>query len=139
MSNDFVLLKLEKPSKFKSVKLAAADGSAIKVGEWATASGWGRTNEYGTTSYGLQHVKLRLISNEECSRAIKSDETVTCAGGLGASPCYGCPLVKESADVDDVLLGLVSWGDTCVRDGTPTAFAIVSRVRAWIESITSVL
>ncbi|KAG6953182.1 hypothetical protein JG687_00012532 [Phytophthora cactorum] len=123
MSNDFVLLKLEKPSKFKSVKLAAADGSAIKVGEWATASGWGRTNEYGTTSYGLQHVKLRLISNEECSRAIKSDET----------------LVKESADVDDVLLGLVSWGDTCVRDGTPTAFAIVSRVRAWIESITSVL
>ncbi|ETN10347.1 hypothetical protein PPTG_10492 [Phytophthora nicotianae INRA-310] len=77
MSNDFVLLKLERPSKFKPVKLAAADGSDLKTGERVTASGWGRTDENGTTSYELQH----------------------------------------------------GWD--------PTAFGIVSRVRAWIESITS--
>ncbi|OWZ17823.1 Serine protease [Phytophthora megakarya] len=142
MSNDFVLLKLERPSQFEPVQLAVADGSDIKAGEWATVSGWGRTDENATTSYELQHVKLQLKTKEECVKALKIDDTVTCAGGPGNSPCAGDsggPLVKSSTKGDDVLIGLVSWGDTCGRDGTPTAFAIVSRVRGWIGSIVGEL
>ncbi|EGZ06460.1 hypothetical protein PHYSODRAFT_341723 [Phytophthora sojae] len=139
MWNDFVGLGLERPSQIKPVKIAAADGSDINPGEFAAAIGWGRVDENATTSYELQSVKLQLLSYDECSKVLDIDE---CAGGPGKSPCYGnsgCPLVREAPGGDDVLIGVVSWGDTCGRDGTPTAFGIVSRVRGWIESLTGKL
>ncbi|KAL4092965.1 hypothetical protein PRIC1_011954 [Phytophthora ramorum] len=138
---DFLVLELERPSTFKPVKMAALDGSDTKTGDWATVLGWGRTTENGTTSHELQQTKLQLITNEECLESMKVDDAVVCAKGpLGESACYGDsggPLVKESPNGEDVLIGVVSWGNGCGRDGAPTAFGLVARVREWIESISS--
>ncbi|OWY92859.1 Serine protease trypsin-like protein, partial [Phytophthora megakarya] len=48
-------------------------------------------------------------------------------------------LIKENGngDEDDVLIGLVSWGDGCGDEGLPTLYARVSSAVAWINSITS--
>lgn len=44
-SHDFMVLELERPSKFTPVKLAAADNSDFKAGKWATTMGWGTDAE----------------------------------------------------------------------------------------------
>ncbi|POM66602.1 Hypothetical protein PHPALM_17516 [Phytophthora palmivora] len=141
ITHDFMVLELERPSRFKPVKLAAIDGSNDKAGVWATSLGWGYTQENGTMSYELKHVKQQVLTNEECMKKMKIDDSVICAGGVtNESTCEGDsggPLVVESPDGEDVLIGVVSWGNICGKAGEPGAFSRVSSARKWIESITS--
>ncbi|KAG7385675.1 hypothetical protein PHYBOEH_008970 [Phytophthora boehmeriae] len=143
-SNDFVVLKLEKPSSFKPVKLAAADDSDFEAGKWTTTMGWGLDAEgNGTTPYELQRVDVQLVSDESCANFTTTDPTMVCAGGVeGKDSCNGDsggPLIIEGGkSTEDVLVGVVSWGeggDTCARDGYFGMYSRVSSARAWIDSI----
>ncbi|KAG7376553.1 hypothetical protein PHYPSEUDO_013154 [Phytophthora pseudosyringae] len=146
-SDDFMVLELERPSKFKPVKLAAPDDSDFKAGKWAATMGWGTNAEVnGTYSFELQRVDLQLVSDETCAAYAAVDSSMVCAGGvLNHDSCFGDsggPLILESPSGDnsteDVLVGLVSWSkdNTCGRDGYPAVYSRVSNVRAWIDSIT---
>ncbi|CAH0475206.1 unnamed protein product [Peronospora belbahrii] len=146
-SDDFSVLELEKASKFKPIQLAAADDSDFKAGKWAATMGWGMDAEVnGTLSYELQRVNIQLISDESCALAATIDSSMVCAGGvLGQDACFGDsggPLILEGSRGDnlteDVLIGIVSWSkdDTCGREGYPGVYSRVSKVRAWIDSIT---
>ncbi|OWZ05585.1 Serine protease trypsin-like protein [Phytophthora megakarya] len=144
MSDDFMIIELEKPSKFKPVKLAAADDSDFNVGKVATALGWGMTAPNGSFSYELKHVDMALASDKDC-KTLDSvnppDSSMVCAGGVAnQSTCNGDsggPLIVKSAEGEDVLVGVASWVKECGREGDYSVFSRVSSVRAWIETVTS--
>ncbi|KAE9002031.1 hypothetical protein PR003_g24427 [Phytophthora rubi] len=145
-SHDFMVLELEKPSKFAPVKLAAADDSDFKAGEWVTTMGWGTNAEVnGTNPYELQAVDVQLMSDEECATKVNMDSSMVCAAGvLNHDSCFGDsggPLIVQGSsemNSEDVLVGVVSWSkdNTCGREGYPGVYSRVSSVRAWIDSIT---
>ncbi|EGZ29916.1 hypothetical protein PHYSODRAFT_471425, partial [Phytophthora sojae] len=124
---DVGLLKLEKPSKQKTAKLCAADGSDNAVGTEVTVLGWGLTED-GSESPTLQEVNVAVISNAECNKQYDNriTEGMMCAGnGGGKDSCNGDsggPLVTS----DDTLIGFVSWGGKCgVHAGVYTRLTFV--------------
>ncbi|KAL4092966.1 hypothetical protein PRIC1_011955 [Phytophthora ramorum] len=144
-ADDFMVIELERPSKFKPVKLAAADDSDFKAGKWATTMGWGTNAEVnGTNSYELKRVDIQLVGDEACAAYATVDSSMVCAGGvLNRDSCFGDsggPLIVEAgagSSTEDVVVGIVSWSkdDTCGREGYPGIYSRVSSARPWIDSI----
>nr|AAY43396.1 trypsin protease GIP-like [Phytophthora infestans] len=141
-SFDVALLTLEKPSRFKPVKLPAADDSDIVAGMWSKLVGWGYTGyPEKTKAYELQGVSLQVWDNEQCGQLYPVDDTMVCAGGVkGKDSCdgdTGGPLIKGRGpgDEDDIVVGLVSWGSEC-GVGYPGVYSRVSKALEWINSIT---
>ncbi|KAG6966939.1 hypothetical protein JG688_00006539 [Phytophthora aleatoria] len=127
-SYDYVVLQLEKPSSFKPIPLAAADGSDIKYGETVTHLGWYTTTGEGprTRTHELQRADVQLMSNEECSKVTSVDDTRVCSRPIGnQNSCiggYGGPLIVERPE-GDVLVGMISWGDDCRKPGYPSYYS----------------
>jgi hypothetical protein len=82
---------------------------------------------------------LAVVSDQSCASAIgsvggysESDVTqdMLCAGGeRGKDGCQGDsggPLVVEGVDQDLQVIGVVSWGIGCARDGLPGLYAEVA-------------
>ncbi|CAH0485651.1 unnamed protein product [Peronospora farinosa] len=146
-ADDFSVFELERPSKYKPIKMAAPDDSDFKAGKWAVTMGWGVDAEVnGTYPYELQRVNIQLLSDKMCASVVNIDSSMVCAGGvLGQDSCFadsGGPMILEGSSSDslteDVLIGIVSWSkdDTCGREGYPGVYSRVSNARAWIHSIT---
>ncbi|KAE8959840.1 hypothetical protein PR003_g26135 [Phytophthora rubi] len=139
-SNDFAILKLERPSKFKPVALAASDDSDIKDGEWAAKMGWDNTGGEDTMAYELTRADVQLMSNANCAKETSIDDTMLCSRGVAnESSCtgdYGGPVVVERP-TGDVVVGVVSWGNDCGQPGYPSIYSRVSSARAWIASVTT--
>ncbi|KAG3243154.1 hypothetical protein PI124_g12029 [Phytophthora idaei] len=143
-SDDFMIVELERPSKFKPMELAAADDSDFKPGTIATTMGWGKNAETnGNFSYELQRVDVPLVSDDACGAYATVDSSMVCAGGVANhNSCegdFGGLLIIQSAEGEDVLVGIVSWAndDTCWREGYYGVYSRVSSARDWIETITS--
>ncbi|GMF55335.1 unnamed protein product [Phytophthora fragariaefolia] len=147
-ANDFAVLTLAKPSKYKPVKLPAPGGSDIRSGMWSTVMGWGLTSASSDAKASEELLRLsqQVLSNEACRKALKFttiDTSQVCAGGeQGKSPCQGDtggPFIKENGngDADDVLIGLVSGGSGCGVKGSPAIYARVSSALPWINSVVS--
>ncbi|KAK1942345.1 Trypsin 5G1 [Phytophthora citrophthora] len=143
-SYDFALLDLEKASKFQPVNLPAANDSDIVPGMWSKVMGWGETSwPNGTDSFELRGVSLVIWSNGDCAQSFGVNDLMVCAGGVaGKDSCSndtGSPLIKEKAkgDVDDILIGLASWGKGCGQDGYPAIYSRVSAAVEWVKSVTN--
>ncbi|GMF55336.1 unnamed protein product [Phytophthora fragariaefolia] len=146
-ANDFAVLTLVKPSKYKPVKLPAPGGSDVQTSMWSTAMGWGLTSASANAmaSEELLRLSQQVWSDADCAKAIQStvDASQLCAGcEQGKSPCQGDtggPFVKENGngDDDDVLIGLVSGGGACGVKGSPAIYARVSSALPWINSIVN--
>ncbi|KAE8908984.1 hypothetical protein PF005_g10425 [Phytophthora fragariae] len=89
--DDFMMVELERPSKYKPVKLAAADDSDFKPGKMATTMGWGTNAETnGNFSYELQRVDVPLASDQACAAYATVDSSMVCAGGIAnRDSCLG--------------------------------------------------
>jgi secreted trypsin-like serine protease len=115
----------------------------------ATVSGWGEANpEPGATFYyprRLHKARVPLVSNFLCEEAYAAIEQpitprMLCAGGspLGGQgrpdSCYGDsggPLVAADSDAgggpaEDVLIGLVDFGNGCGQTGYPGVYVRVA-------------
>ncbi|KAG3114550.1 hypothetical protein PI124_g13530 [Phytophthora idaei] len=104
--------------------------------------GWGANAETnGNFSYELQRVDVPLVSDETCTAYATVDSTMVCAGGVAnLDSCdgdSGGPLIIESTDGEDVLVGVVSWAkdESCGREGYYGIYSRVSSARNWIDSI----
>ncbi|KAH8283481.1 hypothetical protein KR018_003617, partial [Drosophila ironensis] len=108
-------------------------------GAHAVVSGWGkRTEEDEALPALLRAVELAIVDRGTCgAQYLTKDYTVTeemlCAGYLegGKDTCNGDsggPLT-----VDGVLVGIVSWGVGCGREGFPGVYTSVYSHTAWIE------
>ncbi|KAG3102105.1 hypothetical protein PI124_g7556 [Phytophthora idaei] len=117
--------------------LVAADGSDIKYGETVTKLGWYNTGGEGQKAHELQRADVQLMSNEECSKVTSVDDTRMCSRPIGnQQSCtgdYGGPLILERPEVD-ILVGMVSWGDDCMKPGYPSYYSRIPVGRDWIES-----
>ncbi|KAG3136648.1 hypothetical protein PI126_g17726 [Phytophthora idaei] len=137
-SYDFLVLELEKPSSFPPVALAKSNDSDVAAGGNATVMGWGATAQGGEQSSELLRVDVPLVNNTACAKVLDVDATMLCAGGeLDMDSCQGDsggPLIMEQS-VEDVLIGVVSWGNGCGRAGYPGVYARVSVAREWLDSV----
>lgn len=107
----------------KSSSFPAA-GSTVYV------AGWGSTYEGGNVSSVLKYTAVKTISNSECARAYGSDiyDGNLCAYASGTDSCQGDsggPLYSYDG-TKMTLVGIVSWGNGCARQGYPGVYTRAS-------------
>jgi secreted trypsin-like serine protease len=135
---DYAILELETPSSVTPVKLFSADSETF-VGQNATVMGWGRTSAGGPSSRELLRVDVGVRSDKDCKAAkIRGPpimESMFCAGGIrnkdGCQGDSGGPLIHEQSS-GDVLVGVVSWGESCGLANKPGVYSKVSFQKDWI-------
>ncbi|KAF4315401.1 hypothetical protein G195_011080 [Phytophthora kernoviae 00238/432] len=103
-TNDFTVMKLEKPSSFKPV-LKRANVQLM-------------SNE---NCLKETHVDETMV----CSRGVPNEKS--CTGH------YSGPLVVERPS-GDVVVDVTTWGGDCPKPGYPSKYSRVSNAHGWIES-----
>ncbi|XP_017049330.1 trypsin alpha-3 [Drosophila ficusphila] len=138
--NDIGLIITREPLDYSTlVQPIAVALEAPPSGAHAIVSGWGkRTEEDEALPALLRAVELEIVERSTCgAQYLTKEYTVTdemiCAGYLegGKDTCNGDsggPLT-----VDGVLVGIVSWGVGCGREGFPGVYTSVNSHTAWIE------
>ncbi|XP_037806930.1 trypsin beta [Lucilia sericata] len=110
----------------------------LQAGSIATVTGWGQDDENAEYMQNhLQMVQLTIIDPEYCNsqyaaKSLTITEEMVCAGveDFTKDSCQGDsggPLV-----VDGKLVGIVSWGMGCARDGFPGVYSSVPYHTQWI-------
>ncbi|TMW55639.1 hypothetical protein Poli38472_010521 [Pythium oligandrum] len=135
MSNDFLILELASESKVAPIKLKTTEPA---VGVTATVNGWGALKENGNSPDGMRQVDVPVVSDETCAKKLDIiPENNICAGGKkNKDSCQGDsggPLTVQVSS-EDVLVGVVSWGDGCGMAGYPGVYASVPSAKAWIDA-----
>ncbi len=136
MDYDYALIKLSGKSSAKTVELLSLE---LNAGTYLTVAGWGLTKEDGYISSKLQKVTLPLVSQTTCSKVYPNlTSRMICAGYAsgGKDSCQGDsggPLVYKTSS-NSYLVGVVSWGEGCAREGKYGVYAKVSAVKNWIET-----
>ncbi|XP_045215576.2 chymotrypsinogen B-like [Mercenaria mercenaria] len=104
-------------------------------------SGWGYTKSIDRDDRHLQHLRVNLVSNTECSASWGIHANITqnhiCAGTGATGTCKGDsggPLVCLRNDTY-YLVGITSFGHyTCMRDGFPDVYTSVIKYKDWMTS-----
>lgn len=138
IENDIGLLFLE-----EALPLNGIDMKAIKIaekppldGQLAVVSGWGWDAEDGQATFWLHDTEVLIVDNVKCENAYgpgEVTEKMICAGVSkgGKDGCQedtGGPL-----EVDNELVGMVSWGRGCGRQGYPGVYTNVPFYKDWIN------
>ncbi|XP_012543999.2 trypsin delta [Bombyx mori] len=139
LENDIAVVGTSKTMTFSaSVNSVAIASSTLSlpIGSEALVSGYGTTSYEGTTSSVLQAAKVKVIAQETCARAYLRITPIT-SGMLCANATQpprdacqgdsGGPLVA-----DNVLIGVVSWGEGCADALYPGVYTRVSEYNSWI-------
>ncbi|XP_044524430.1 kallikrein-12-like [Gracilinanus agilis] len=135
--HDLRLMKLLTPVRITSaVRPLALPTACPTPGTLCLVSGWGKTRPQNERHPDqLQCLSLTIASNNTCHTAFpgKITENMVCAGGSvpGQDACNGDsggPLV-----CDNVLQGLVSWGNGCGQLGTPGVYVKICKYLDWIQ------
>ncbi|XP_049871069.1 transmembrane protease serine 9-like [Pectinophora gossypiella] len=139
--NDIAVLRLERPlpdSLYRPACLPDADGADVLEGESAMVSGWGSTVEKGPASNIPMKTEVQIWGEEECSGAGYGRRKVTprmlCANAPGRDACTGDsggPLLLRQPYF--TIVGVVSWGRGCAREGYPGVYARVDRFLPWLR------
>eukprot|EP00541_Cyclophora_tenuis_P001705 CAMPEP_0116555104 /NCGR_PEP_ID=MMETSP0397-20121206/7969_1 /TAXON_ID=216820 /ORGANISM="Cyclophora tenuis, Strain ECT3854" /LENGTH=288 /DNA_ID=CAMNT_0004080353 /DNA_START=132 /DNA_END=995 /DNA_ORIENTATION=- len=112
------------------------DGQSVNV------CGFGRTDTE-ILPPDLQDAVLHAVDFFDCNDSNSwdgsiIDDTMICANDFGQMTCdgdSGGPLVVPNGPTTDVLVGIVSWGDTtCINSNRPGVFVRVSWFASWIDS-----
>ncbi|MGC8728298.1 MAG: serine protease [Elusimicrobiales bacterium] len=137
MDYDYALIKLSGQSSAPIIELNTLE---LNAGTNLTVAGWGLTKENGDISNTLQKVTLPLVSKTTCLKAYPNAITdrMICAGYAtgGKDSCQGDsggPLVYKTSS-KAYLVGVVSWGEGCAREGKYGIYSKVSAVKNWIEN-----
>jgi chymotrypsin len=144
ITNDVGLIKLPEAvtlnDAIKPVSLPSkADASNTFTGETARVSGWGLTDGFGDQiSDVLNYVDVKVIGNQECEEFFGSLlSSILCTSGDeytgSCSGDSGGPLV-----IDDVQIGVVSFGIIFCLPGYPSGFSRVTSFLDWIETNSDV-
>lgn len=108
------------------------------VGSIACVTGWGKNDENAAVlQNNLQMVQLKIVDSGYCNNQYSEKnlvitEEMVCAAAEDYSKdsCQGDsggPLVVQGE-----LVGIVSWGNGCARDGFPGVYASVTHHMQWI-------
>lgn len=146
MEYDFALIQIAEESTFepislntKKIEIPDSDDEQIMM----TVAGWGILDENSyEISNILQKVTVPLVSHEVCNIAYEDviTENMICAGymGGGKDSCQsdsGGPLVGKDSNGQNILVGVVSWGEGCGRRGFPGVYGDVTSIADWIKQV----
>jgi len=109
--------------------------------------GWGTDKFGGESSSVLLKVSLSMLSTETCMKNINIGSKITnnmlCAYTPGKDTCSGDsggPLNWEDNNTSQVyLVGIVSFGIGCAKDGYPGVYTKVTNYLNWIQQSTGYL
>lgn len=137
--NDIALLHISMQDSLPSIALPLATVEAPLVADNSQlmVSGWGHTTENGTISTTLLKVGVPIVSNDSCAQSY--DNSITsfqvCAGKSGRDSCQGDsggPLHSTGSE-GRLLIGVVSYGKGCGREGYPGVYTRVVKYKEWIH------
>lgn len=150
--NDIALLELDRqvPLDQYTVPACLHTGDAVND-ERASATGWGLTENRGSTSDVLQKVVLTKFTSTECSEKYPTNRNMKRGFDPRTQMCYGdrtlsrdtCqgdsggPIQIKSKKMDCmyVVIGVTSFGRACGYAGEPGIYTRVSHYVPWIESV----
>merc|ERR1719300_165267 len=144
INNDIAILRLSSEVQFNDNVIPAclpSDATQQYTGRQAVVSGWGTTSEGGRTSDVLKETTVDILANSDqrCVRGSQDNpvpDTKMCAYRSGTDSCQGDsggPLVVNEGG-RFTLVGVVSYGLGCARDGYPGVYARVTHYLDWIRS-----
>ena len=116
----------------------------FNAGTLCFVTGWGRIAESGRASNELRVARIPIINQERCQELYREEEItprMLCAGydEGRVDSCQGDsggPLVcRENGTL--VLVGAVSWGFGCAKEGKPGVYTNLIPLRSWIDDIMS--
>lgn len=138
--NDFMMFQIAPVTKkkLKPIRINSSDNVPAKKDK-LTVIGFGATSEGGALSSELRQVTVKYIPTSACNKMYKGDvdgASMLCAGvdGGGKDSCQGDsggPIINDKGK----LVGVVSWGYGCARDGYPGVYSRVSSANDWIKKI----
>uniref|UniRef100_M3YBF7 Suppression of tumorigenicity 14 n=1 Tax=Mustela putorius furo TaxID=9669 RepID=M3YBF7_MUSPF len=145
---DIAVLELEKPAEYSSTvrPICLPESShTFPAGKAIWVTGWGHTQEGGTSALILQKGEIRVINQTTCESLLPQQITprMMCVGYLsgGVDACQGDsggPLSSVEADGRIFQAGVVSWGDGCAQRDKPGVYTRISEFRDWIKEQTGV-
>ena len=110
------------------------------VGQQATVSGYGTTQEGGDISWKLKAVDVVVARNQVCTDVYGffDNDAMLCAGFKkgGKDSCQGDsggPLVTKQ-NGRTVLIGVVSFGQGCARADVPGVYARASHYKGFVNA-----
>ncbi|KAK9751337.1 Trypsin [Popillia japonica] len=127
-------------SNIAAIKLPS-ENQEFAAGIESVVTGWGDTAQGGPSADQLQAVRVPLVSLSDCQAAYSPyniTDRMLCAGIKegGKDACQGDsggPLV-----IDDVLVGVVSWGIGCAQPEYPGVYASVPNLRSYISEVSGI-
>ena len=146
--NDIALIRLSSPVAIADSQLPILASQTLErswgnPGTCSAVAGWGETErkELSTT---LRDVNVPVVRTDECKQRLQAEFDIEekphlCAGynaGVKDS-CKGDsggPLITRAGPTGFLLIGVVSFGDDCGKEGKPGVYARVSTYRDWIFS-----
>lgn len=139
---DYLLVKLDGMSDKEPV-LIVEDDDNISNNNQITTLGFGTTSSGGTASTKQLEATVGFKDASTCGNNYgysSSDITprMNCGYTRGKDACQGDsggPFVKKgsaSDGSDDILVGIVSWGNGCALNNFPGVYADVLNQRSWI-------
>jgi hypothetical protein len=143
---DAALIGLATPTSSPPLPIAhPADNGLTSPGSAVMTIGWGATEEGGGISDELRFVRLTARSHPYCDRVYGAidDATQLCIGSkrAGEDSCQGDsggPVIAGEGAAAR-LMGLVSYGEGCGREGIPGVYTRVSAFAKWIDTNAATL
>jgi len=140
LDNDITVLELMEEvdlTTYTPACLAKTTDATTFDGKNAWVYGWGTISSGGAASSVLLEVELPVVDKATCETAMGPiTGGQICAGGaLNKDACQGDsggPLTYES-NGQHVLIGDVSYGDGCGKQGKFGVYGRISFYRTWIE------
>ena len=122
-------------------------------GDACWVAGWGTTEESGSTAQILQEVGVNIMSGDYCTNYTylnnydmhqpeylcaglpdTNGDNITEAGKDSCQGDSGGPLICN-VDGFATLVGVVSWGIGCAREGYPGIYANTFQMKSWINNV----
>ena len=150
LSYDFMLLKLNQTSTLNYILVN--ENPDVPTGERineVTAMGFGTLSADNDDEYPsiLQHVDLTYVDNDVCEKSKDPQyeenykglitDVMLCASNYGQDTCQGDSggplIIPGGTPLNDILVGIVSWGYGCAIPAFPGVYARVSHQVEWIK------
>eukprot|EP00873_Tetraselmis_striata_P003966 jgi/Tetstr1/424230/TSEL_000159.t1 len=144
LDNDLALLKLDRAAGLQPMNYFTP--LALSAGDPLTVLGWGVTSEGSRASDELNEGEVAFAPGSDCTSAYgeRVSAVMLCASSPNAQDsCQGDaggPLLKKGASAEeDVLVGVISWGEGCAQAGKPSVYASMQAAQVWAEETLQAL
>ncbi|XP_076072813.1 trypsin-like [Mytilus galloprovincialis] len=148
LENDIAIVKLSQPIAEGNTVYPICVTSLPSSDFWGqdcVVTGWGATVEGGEPSDRLKEVYKPVLTDAQCLTNVGGAYNATsmmCAGYLagGEGACAGDnggPLSCKNSRGQWDLVGIVSWGFGCAREGFPAVYANVHKFLDWLNNETT--